>query len=94
MVLVQAGTDIGTGDLAVLVTTQVETREVTLISGVYGPGPFNGEVFVSPKLKGDLRVISVSGNIAARGHRYPVLFQYRHQYFWEFRIYRHTYVGR
>lgn len=61
--LVQAGTDIATGNAAVLVTTQVETQEVTPNSGVYGPGPFNGEVFVSPKVKGDLKVISESGNI-------------------------------
>ncbi len=63
VVLVQAGTDIATGDAAVLVTTQVETQVVTPNSGVYGPGPFNGEVFVSPKVNGDLKVISVSGNI-------------------------------
>lgn len=62
-VSVQAGTDIATGDAAVLVTTQVETQVVTPNSGIYKPGPFNGEVFVSPRIKGDLTVISASGNI-------------------------------
>jgi hypothetical protein len=56
--LVQGSTDIRTGDAAVLVATPLETQEVTPKSGVYGPGPFNGEVFQSPKLKGDLKAIS------------------------------------
>ena len=64
-VSVQAGTDIATGDAAVLVSTQVETQVVTPNSGVYKPGPFNGEVFVSPRIKGDLKVISASGDIVA-----------------------------
>lgn len=53
---VQAGTDIATGNAAVLVTTQIETQVVSPNSGVYGPGAFNGEVLISPSVKGTLKV--------------------------------------
>lgn len=59
---VQAGTDIATGNAAVLVTTQIETQVVSPNSGVYGPGAFNGEVLVSPKVKGSLKVTGSTGD--------------------------------